>query len=86
MALPISECATPQKNKCRHLSSIEDLFHPLGRLGKFSQKHSQAAPNSISNVLVKCTKTEYFSHGGSNFASDFPSRQACQNAVNHVFE
>ena len=43
-------------------------------------------PNSISTVLVKCTKTEYFSHGGSNFASDFPSRQACQNAVNHVFE
>ena len=28
----------------------------------------------------------YFSHGGSNFASNFPSRQACQNAVNHVFE
>ena len=25
-----------------------------------------------------------FSHAGSNFASDFPSRQACQNAVNHV--
>ena len=35
---------------------------------------------------MKCTKAEYFSHGGSNFASDFPSRQACQNAVNHVFE
>ena len=29
-------------------------------------------------------KTDFFSHGGSNFASDFPSRQACQNAVNHV--
>ena len=43
-------------------------------------------PNSISSVLVKCTKTEYFSNGGSNFASDFPSRQACQNAVNHLFE
>ena len=27
-----------------------------------------------------------FSHGGTNFASDFPSRQACRNAVNHVFE
>ena len=27
-----------------------------------------------------------FSHGGSNFASNFPSRRACQNAVNHVFE
>ena len=35
---------------------------------------------------MKCTKTEYFSHGDSNFASDFPSRQACQNAVNHAFE
>ena len=43
-------------------------------------------PNSISSVLVKCTKTEYFSQGGSNFESDFLSRQACQNAVNHVFE
>ena len=35
---------------------------------------------------MKCTKTEYFSLGGSNFASDFPSRQACQNVVDHVFE
>ena len=35
---------------------------------------------------MKCTKTEYFSRGGSNFASDVSSRQACQNAVNHVFE
>ena len=35
---------------------------------------------------MKCTKTKYFSQGGSNFASDFPSRQACKNAVNHVFE
>ena len=35
---------------------------------------------------MKYTKTEYFSHGGRNFASDFQSRQACQNAVNHVFE
>ena len=52
----------------------------------FSQKHSETAPNSISSVLVKCTKIEYFSHGGSNFASNFPSRQAYQNAVNHVFE
>ena len=52
----------------------------------FSQKHSETAPNSISSVLVKCTKTEYFSHGGSNFASDIPSRQECQNAVNHVLD
>ena len=43
-------------------------------------------PNSLSSVLVKCTKTDYFSHGGSNFAINFQSRQACQSAVNHVFE
>ena len=30
-------------------------------------------------------KTECFSHGGSNFASDSPSRQARQNVVYHVF-
>ena len=35
---------------------------------------------------MKCTKTEYFSHGGSNFASHFSRRQVCQNAVNHIFE
>ena len=52
----------------------------------FSKKHTETAPNNISSVLVKCTKTEYFSHGDSNFASNFLSRQACQNAVNHVFE
>ena len=31
-------------------------------------------------------KTEYFSYGDSNFASNFPSRQTCQNVVNRVFE
>ena len=86
MTLLISKCATQTKIKFTHLSTIEDQFHPLGRRGKFSQKHSDSAPNSISSVLVKCTKTEYFSQGGSNFASDFPSCQACQNAVIHVFE
>ena len=35
---------------------------------------------------MKCTKIEYFSHRGSNLASNFSSRQACQNAVHHVFE
>ena len=35
---------------------------------------------------MKCIKTGYFPHVDSNFASDFPSRQACQNAVNIVFE
>ena len=86
MTLPISECATQTKNKFRHLSSIEDQFHPLGRRGKFSLKHLETAPNRIPGVLAKCTKTGYFSHGGSNFASDFPSCQACQNAANHLFE
>ena len=51
----------------------------------FLKSISETAPNSISSVLVKCTKTENFSDGGSNFASIFPSRQACQNAVNHNF-
>ena len=86
MTLPISECATQTKIKHRRLSLIEEQFHPLGRWSYFSQKHSETAPYSISSVLVKCTKTEYFSHGGSNFASNFPSRQAFQNAINHVFE
>ena len=40
----------------------------------------------VYQVYLKCTKTEHFSHEGSNFASNLPSRQACQNAVNHVFE
>ena len=36
---------------------------------------------------MKCTKTEYFSHGGSNFASDFTEPSSIyQNAVNQVFE
>ena len=36
---------------------------------------------------MKCTKTEYFSHGGSNFASVFSEPSSiCQNAVNYVFE
>ena len=52
----------------------------------FFQKHSETAPNSISNVLVKCMKTEYFSDWGSNFESDFPTRQPYHNAVNHVLE
>ena len=46
----------------------------------FFQKHSETAPYSISSVLVKCTKTEYFSHGGSNFTNDFfepPSMSEC---------
>ena len=34
-------------------------------------------PKSISSALVYCTKTEYFSHGGSNFEAIF-------RAVKHV--
>ena len=52
----------------------------------FFSKAFRNCTYSISSVLVKCMKTEYFSHGGSNFASNFPSRQACQNAIIHVFE
>ena len=44
---------------------------------KDDEVHYETAPNSISSVLVKYMKTEYFLHGGSDFASDFPSRQAC---------
>ena len=51
----------------------------------FLKSISETAPNSISSVWVKCTKTENFSDGGSNFARVFLSRQACQNAVNHIF-
>ena len=76
MTLPISECATQTKVKYRRLSSIEDQFHPLGRWSYFSQKHSETAPNSISSVLVKCTKTEYFSHA--------TTLQAIFRAVKHV--
>ena len=63
MALPISECATPKKLSVdiylqwRLVSSFRTMRYILS-------KHSETAPNSISSVLVKCTKTEYFSHGG----------------------
>ena len=43
----------------------------------FLKSISETAPNSISSVLVKCTKTEKFSDRGSNFASVF-------RAVKHV--
>ena len=40
----------------------------------------------VSSVLEKCIKTLFFPHRGGNFRSKFLSRQAYQNAVNHVFE
>ena len=40
----------------------------------------------VSSVLEKCIKTLFFSHSGTNFRSTFLSRQAYQDAVNHVFE
>ena len=87
MALPISECATPQKLSVDIYHQLKTSFILWDDEVNSLKKHSETAPSSISSVLVKCTKTEYFSHGGtcSNFASDFLSRQVCQNAVNHVF-
>ena len=40
----------------------------------------------VSSVLEKCIKTLFFPHRGGNFRSKFLSRQAYQDAVNHVFE
>ena len=40
----------------------------------------------ISNVLEKCIKTLFFLYRGGNFRSEFLSRQAYQDAANHVFE
>ena len=40
----------------------------------------------VSSVLEKCIKTLFFPHRGGNFGSKFQSRQAYQDAANHVFE
>ena len=40
----------------------------------------------VSSVLEKCIKTLFFPHRGGNFRSKFLSRQAYQDAANHVFE
>ena len=40
----------------------------------------------VSNVLEKCIKTLFFLHRGGNLRSKFLSRQAYQDAANHVFE
>ena len=40
----------------------------------------------VSIVLEKCIKTLFFLHRGGNLRSKFLSRQACQDATNHVFE
>ena len=40
----------------------------------------------VSSVLEKCIKTLFFSHRGCNLRSKFLSRQAYQDAANHVFE
>ena len=40
----------------------------------------------VSSVLEKCFKTLFFPHRGGNFISKFLSRQAYQDAANHVFE
>ena len=87
MALPISECATPKKLSVDIYLQLKTSFILKDDVVN-SLKSIQRLRLIVYQVyvLVKYTKTEYFSHGGSNFASDFPSRQACQNAVNHVFE
>ena len=40
----------------------------------------------VLSVLEKCIKTLFFPHRGGNFRSKFLSRQAYQDAANHVFE
>ena len=40
----------------------------------------------VSSVLEKCIKTLFFPHMGGNLRSKFLSRQAYQDAANHVFE
>ena len=39
----------------------------------------------VSSVLEKCIKTLFFPHRGGNYRSKFLSRQAYQDAANHVF-
>ena len=40
----------------------------------------------VSSVLEKCIKTLFFPHRGGNLRSEYLSRQAYQDAANHVFE
>ena len=40
----------------------------------------------VSSVLEKCIKTLFLPHRGGNLRSKFLSRQAYQDAANHVFE
>ena len=40
----------------------------------------------VSSVLEKCIKMLFFGHRGGNLRSKFLSRQAYQDATNHVFE
>ena len=40
----------------------------------------------VSSVLEKCIKNAVFPHRGGNLRSKFLSRQAYQDAANHVFE
>ena len=40
----------------------------------------------VSSVLEKCIKTLFFHAGGGKLRSKFLSRQAYQDAANHVFE
>ena len=40
----------------------------------------------VSSVLEKCIKTLFFSHRGGILRSKYLSRQAYQDAANHVFK
>ena len=39
----------------------------------------------VASLLEKCIKTLFFQHRDGNFRSKFLSRQAYQDAANHVF-
>ena len=86
MALPISECTTPKKLSVDIYVQLKTNFIPKDDEVNSLKSIQRLRLIVLLSVLVKCTKTEYFSHGGSYFANDFLRRQACQNAVNHVFE
>ena len=62
------------------------MYHHLGRLCKFSPKVNQR----ISYARIKCIGNMHsntvFQHSGGNLRSKFLSRQAYQDAANHVFE
>ena len=53
---------------------------------KFSPKENQQFSYARIKYIGKCIKTLFFPHRGGNLISKFLSRQAYQDAANHVFE